>query len=226
MSILIRLLAVGFLILLTASAAEPEGTRLDFSQPRPKLTVRIYDYAGLAPRTLELARRQTAAIFGRAGVRWDWQQCRTSDDSPPSDPGCKQRVGPHLIQLRLHPRNMTREIAGGLAEYGYAAPVRNGYGIIAGVYVDRAELTAREVGLDLHVVLGYLMAHEIGHLLLGVESHSREGVMRAKWTDREMHLARIGALEFTERQAERMQFQAAARSSPAAPPTTVLARGQ
>ena len=29
--------------------------------------------------------------------------------------------------------------------------------------------------------LGHVMAHEIGHVLLGVNSHSTEGLMRARW---------------------------------------------
>ena len=210
------LLAVAALSCLELGAADPIGTPSPTVNPAPdpvrELTVRLYDYAGLDPRTLHLARKQAEALFAKAGVRWRWQQCRTSAGDAPSDAGCAERTGPHLLQLRLHPRKMAKKMAGGFLEFGYAIPVEDGHGVIAGVYVERADVTAREVGLDLHVVLGHLMAHEIGHLLLGVASHSRSGVMQAKWGDHEMRLARVGAIEFSERQAQRMRSDVAERT--------------
>ncbi len=50
-------------------------------------------------------------------------------------------------------------------------------------------------------ILAAAMAHEIGHLLLGSNSHSRAGIMRAKWNRDELELARLGRLLFTEEES-------------------------
>ena len=49
------------------------------------------------------------------------------------------------------------------------------------------------------VLLGRAMAHEIGHLLLGANSHSLNGIMRGHWSVHEFRLnARIDMLFITE----------------------------
>jgi hypothetical protein len=44
---------------------------------------------------------------------------------------------------------------------------------------------ARATGVPPDVILGFVLAHEVGHILIGSDWHSREGIMRAKldWTD-------------------------------------------
>jgi hypothetical protein len=49
------------------------------------------------------------------------------------------------------------------------------------------------------------MAHEIAHLLLGTNSHSAEGIMRAQWQKEELVSATKGELLFTARQAQAMR---------------------
>lgn len=45
-------------------------------------------------------------------------------------------------------------------------------------------------------VLGYIMAHEIGHLLQGIERHSEEGLMKARWDDEDRHRIFVRKLPF------------------------------
>ena len=44
------------------------------------------------------------------------------------------------------------------------------------------------------VLLGAMMAHEIGHLLLGVNSHSREGIMSIPWDPNKLSKSIWGGL--------------------------------
>ena len=44
--------------------------------------------------------------------------------------------------------------------------------------------------------LGGLLAHEIAHMLQGVARHSRTGVMKAPWTERDLEALVKGALPF------------------------------
>ncbi len=48
------------------------------------------------------------------------------------------------------------------------------------------------------------MAHELGHLLLGSNSHSGMGIMRAHWQSEELRRLSRGGLWFTNEQADRM----------------------
>ncbi len=175
------------------------------------LTIRVYDYTELRPSALERARREASRVLAEAGIGVRWEQCRTSDTETNQDESCAQRAGAHVIQLRVHPREMSKKLTTRSIEFGYSVPLEKGFGIIAGVYSDRTNEMVRSLGLDLHVVLGHTMAHEIGHLLLGTNSHAKEGVMRPKWGDREVRLASIGLLGFTEAQARRMQEQVGRR---------------
>jgi len=40
--------------------------------------------------------------------------------------------------------------------------------------------------MDEGELLGRAMAHEVGHLLLGTREHAAAGLMRGKWTSREL----------------------------------------
>jgi hypothetical protein len=55
--------------------------------------------------------------------------------------------------------------------------------------------------------LGFVIVHEIGHLLLG-NAHSEEGIMRANWTSRDLRRATQGQLRFTAEQVRRMRVTA------------------
>ena len=56
-------------------------------------------------------------------------------------------------------------------------------------------------------LLGCVIAHELGHLLLGKSSHSEEGLMRARWEARELREAAKGNLLFSKSETERMRVR-------------------
>jgi hypothetical protein len=62
------------------------------------------------------------------------------------------------------------------------------------------------------LLLGHLMAHEIGHLLLGAGNHSPTGLMRARWQQQELELIRRRTLAFTSGQAESIRAQTQERA--------------
>ena len=45
-------------------------------------------------------------------------------------------------------------------------------------------------------MLGSVMAHEIGHLLLGSHAHAISGIMRGHWESGELHQIAMGTLRF------------------------------
>lgn len=50
-------------------------------------------------------------------------------------------------------------------------------------------------------ILGHILAHEIGHVLLRHNNHATEGVMKQSWCDAEVRAMRVRPLRFTDYQA-------------------------
>jgi hypothetical protein len=58
------------------------------------------------------------------------------------------------------------------------------------------------------------VAHEVGHLLMGTAAHSPRGLMRALWSEREIHRSVEADWEFSSHEALRMRERIAARQDP------------
>ncbi len=57
------------------------------------------------------------------------------------------------------------------------------------------------------VVLGHVLAHEIGHVLLGHNGHAREGLMKATWSATEQTAMRHRSLSFTAEEGGHLRQQ-------------------
>src|SRR5262245_66385177 len=81
-----------------------------------------------------------------------------------------------------------------------------GRGGMAFVLSDRVEGSASSHHVSISRVLGEVIAHELGHLLLPANSHSERGIMHDVWN------LRSGLLEyFTTAQAEMIRRRLASR---------------
>jgi hypothetical protein len=81
--------------------------------------------------------------------------------------------------------------------------------------IEQMAASDRELSLD--AILGDVIAHELGHLLLGNHAHSVQGIMRARWQADQLHGLSAGRLFFTTDQAARLRNSARSlreRSSP------------
>ena len=64
------------------------------------------------------------------------------------------------------------------------------------MFYDRIEEESERKGsFPEHVLLGHIMAHEMGHLFLGPGSHSGRGIMRFPWQKADLERASRGGLE-------------------------------
>lgn len=61
------------------------------------------------------------------------------------------------------------------------------------------------------LILGHVMAHELGHLLLGAGSHSATGLMHVPWHKKELEMVAQGSLLFTSWEGEKMRQQVLSR---------------
>ena len=117
-----------------------------------------------------------------------------------SELDCASFAWPTRLAVRIVPRSTrpTSEV------FGVAFLSDEGTGCYSDVFYDQAMQLHADWHVGLSDLLGNVMAHELGHLLLGPNSHSRAGVMRAHWQEEELQQLSRGNLRFTDEQAEQM----------------------
>ena len=75
-------------------------------------------------------------------------------------------------------------------------------GRFAWLFYNRIDDLGRVLSLEVSQLLGHVMAHEMGHLLLPYGSHSAAGLMKAGWDSQQGILASTGSLTFAPGQGE------------------------
>ena len=190
--------AAGFLIASQVAAAPTVET----NQP-VVITVRTYDYIGVVPQDMARAQAEAGAILQAAGIETRWLTCWFIDRAAaPVSIECGQAPTPNGLLLRLvqspaalsareashvtHVRAVQRSPETVVLGYSFV-DFRVGSGSLSTVYPDRITTMAETSGIDPGTHLGRVMAHEIGHLLLGTREHARQGLMRARWSQPELH---------------------------------------
>lgn len=141
------------------------------------LCIRIYDTAGTTPAARRRAVERATDILADAGVQVDWRDCSPRTGERHSS--CHESPKPGELVVRLVRQPGSRH----LRALGEAlVDTATGTGILATVFVDRIEQFAARARADVESMLGRVMAHEIGHLLLGSTAHSDTGLMRESWS--------------------------------------------
>lgn len=177
------------------------------------IRVRLYDYARVEPGDLARAQDEAARVLRRAGVGTVWLDCSGSEAGAGGDAACRGRLQATDLILRILPRAMAERAPRSKDSLGFAQQSTDGApAYVASVFQHRVEERAKELDSSPRVILGYALAHEIGHLLLGTNSHSPIGIMRAAWTENELRLASRGSFSFQAQEATRISAEVAARS--------------
>ena len=171
------------------------------------LHVLVYNDAQVSPEILTGAEQRAAEIFSRASFDVNWVNC-THLDSDRDASGCNVVEGPGHLELRIisHVANSTSDAAFGVAFLG-----QDGTGRYSDVFWNRAQELHANSNVDIAAVLGSVMAHEMGHLLLGSNAHAISGIMRAHWEAGELRRINMGTLVFLPQQGKRMRARIAPR---------------
>jgi len=168
-----------------------------------KMSVRVYNYAGASRGTLLGAEEESSRIFRQAGVELAWLDCTTSHSPEGEFPACETPLGVIAVNLRVLPLTMAERFQSSREEMGFAVvSARAGSASDAWVFYQRVEDAAASEIASPSQILGCAMAHEIGHLLLGPDHHSREGIMCARWNQKALEEASQGQMLFTRDQAQ------------------------
>jgi len=157
-----------------------------------RLNVSVYNDARVAQPMLKKAEFVAAKVLRRADVYVNWENC--------SDYACNHPD--RRLSLRITP-NTIRSMQASI--FGVAFLSSDGRGRYADVFYSRVLQLHNDNGVSLPEVLGCVMAHELGHLLLGSNAHSTIGIMQRQWRATELNQLQRGALLFTTEQAIKMQ---------------------
>src|SRR5207248_1226266 len=150
-------------------------------EPSLRITVRVHDYARVSHGTLTRAEREAARIFREAGVETQWRECPLTGEGFQKYPACPQDLGVTGFDLSILPGfTPVRELS--LDAEGWTPMTKEGERDSgADVFYDRIKERALASGVSVFQILGHVMAHELGHLLLRTSHHSAIGIMRARW---------------------------------------------
>jgi len=161
-----------------------------------QMYVSLCNLGELSDSTVTRAKAETESVFLSAGVQIEWKSC---------DEGPDGSVRTVWFTLRLR-SGRPPQTAGpaSLDAMGRAFLSPNGSGYLADAYIESIRVLADRYQGDPDALLGYVIAHELGHLLLG-PGHVPDGIMRAAWNEGELKALRQRWFKFN--QAERIRIQ-------------------
>jgi hypothetical protein len=205
---------LSFAILLTVAAACSAGKDAPGEvETRFQITVRIYNYAGVTDGTLLRAEEEGTRIFRKAGVEAVWLECGAARSLEEQVPPCETPLGAITVNLKILPPSMAARFESSREEMGFALVLaRNGSASDAWVFYQRVEEAAASQIASASQILAYAMAHEIGHLLLGPDHHSRDGIMCAHWNQKSLEDVSQGQMFFTRDQTRLIRNEVQART--------------
>src|SRR5712692_5443559 len=161
-----------------------------------KLTLLVYNHAHVSDEVLGPAEKSASQIFDLASVRLIWRDGfayaaeRQKFEIPPPEDSAS-------LVVKLQPESER-------ARYGVRSECE-GIGLPSGAIVfvrhsdknDSASAATR---------VAYVIAHELGHILLGPNAHSVVGIMRGTLIQQDWDKAAQGTLGFTRSQAGQIRM--------------------
>lgn len=169
-------------------------------QPASLVTISVHNDVGVPPGTLQQAEEEAARIFRQAGIEVHWLNCPLPA-SPQEAGSCQEAVFPAHLQLRIARRSLG--LRAGTLGISFLAP--DGRGCQADLFYEPMQRLFDLNNVNLATLLGHVAAHEVGHLLLGSNSHSPTGIMHAHWAGEDTRTTSIAELRFSKTESERMR---------------------
>lgn len=158
------------------------------------ITVLVNNSTRVSKPVLKQMEVETGRIFRAAGVEVAWVECGVGGE-------CRSVPGTNQFVLHIVPNGRTAvDSVLGIAFLG-----PDGGGKYCNVFLERVEKEHRKSGADIAQLLGAIAAHELGHLVLGSNSHWPVGVMMPLWDEPALTKVGMGDLFFTPEQVSTMR---------------------
>jgi hypothetical protein len=162
-----------------------------------RLNVSVCNLGGLPESDVVRAEAEVEAVFRPVDVQIEWKTCEEYRARGPAGRAW------FLIRLRNDKPPVMRS-ASSLDAMGRAYIAESGEAYLADAYFKAVQKLAGAHDADADALLGFVIAHELGHLLLG-EGHVPDGVMQAQWGGAAVKALERRWLQFNPAQRERIQ---------------------
>jgi hypothetical protein len=164
----------------------------------PTFTVLLRDTTGIPDDILLSARGEASQIYAAGGLTLRWVD--------PSLPPC-------ALCLTVTVMPQSRATRGRSDVMGVAPGAGAGSGRLAYAFYGTIESFARKHRVDVAALLGHVIAHELGHILLAY-GHSPEGIMQAEWGSyTALNALARRRLTFTDEQAALLRSKVVAQTA-------------
>jgi hypothetical protein len=193
-------------------ASQTKPADRDSGSTKPQGLIRVFNLARVPKHDFAQAEREVTTIFGGAGIGMAWVDGTLEDTGAlitdfsannSTASGCKVASQAPELLLQLLP-HAPKGFAVGIL--GFSLPCAM-FGIVATIYTDRCDKVTDEVPVSFAKVLGYAIAHELGHVLLRSSEHSSAGLMRARWDKAAWLRAEAQGIQFDREHAQRMRLE-------------------
>jgi hypothetical protein len=163
------------------------------------LCLRVDDRVAVPDDVLRSAKTVATRIYAKIGVGLVWAVDTSTHGR--SD-ACHGRDAAPSLRIIIVPSGQAEHLDADPKKLGLAAGGKGQYGTVAYVFYDRVRnLSLRYEQHRRGGILGHVVAHEIGHLLLPYGTHSGTGLMRADWSHDDLEHAAHGTLLFSPEEA-------------------------
>jgi hypothetical protein len=188
------------------------------SEPLLPLRLRVFDYAAVPAKALLEAKAQVSRIFHKAGAEPLWLHC--PDPNPP-DAACSQTLHENELIIRILAQTSTLRTS---HLFGLAFVTPGTTGRYATVFYGEVRIRAHHEDDLEGRILGYAIAHEAGHLLLGDQHHAPTGIMSSGWTTSHLRARPKAFFLFTSEEAEQLCANLKTKFPVAEPVSTTASR--
>ena len=199
------------MLFVTSPGVVRAGT--DETLSRPLLVIRTYQTYQVSSDTLRMAQDAAAVVLKDVGIDVRWHDC--GQKTVPSigvSNRCGQPLAPNELMLSIQDKGAgsgARNLSMGFTVVSRRP--QEYQPVLSTVFADVVAMIAHDAGVDARRLLGYAVAHEIGHLLLNSPEHTQTGLMRALWSKLELRAGRGADWVFSSEEAETMRHAIAAR---------------
>ena len=149
------------------------------------VTIHVTDNANLSPTELAGAEAYATAAYRAAGFDIVWSSALWKPEAAHSAGAPSIDVRLVIVPADMAERKCRDEKLGDSVMGVAISGASEAHGRVVYVFYHRVERVAMAHNRPVMRVLGHVMAHEVGHALLGVNSHAGEGLMRENWNPRE-----------------------------------------
>lgn len=159
----------------------------------PVVTIYVNEKVNLPLKQRARAIFVATRAFREIGVQLNWR-----DGAVPPDPQSPSCARADIIELQVDqaadadrpPDSLAYAIAGSSS------------GPRIHVFLDRVDAFSAPVPN----LFGYVLAHEIAHVLQGMARHSEDGILKARWRGRDYNRMATLSLRFSREDADRIAY--------------------